>query len=368
MHEKQKYQIIMQGITSKNVAQTCKEHNISRSIYYKWYRAYKSQGMEGLAKKERSKPNMPNQVDKRTEREILNYVRQFPEDGPKRIFFELQDEGIQVGESGIYNVLRRNGLSRREQRESYAEKCRMKRRFSGDDKRNVFSQKREALSLDGKLDRMQNEKHMRNSKNLKNLRNLNDLKYGHPGYVCQQSITYLGTFPKIGRVYQYAIYDVYSRLGIVKLYSRKAAIHIMDFMQFKIIPLMKTFNFKIEVLVTNQSREFTTNWERGSHMYSDFLHQNGIQQVTYTAGTKEVFEPLHAFLAGLTEEFYEQAWTDDSIESFEMLETRLVQYMRHYNFNRVISDGPHQGKVPADVVLAYTGQQEDMPLWLFTRR
>lgn len=54
---------------------------------------------------------MPNKVDSRTEKFILKYVAKFPEDGPKRIFYELQDEGVQIGESGIYNVLRRNGLS-----------------------------------------------------------------------------------------------------------------------------------------------------------------------------------------------------------------------------------------------------------------
>jgi len=114
-----KYQILMQGTKSKNVSETCKEFGISRTIYYQWNKAYQQHGMDGLAKKER-KPVMPNKVDKRTERLILKYVAKFPEDGPKRIFYELQDEGIAVGESGIYNVLRRNRLSKREEREAYA--------------------------------------------------------------------------------------------------------------------------------------------------------------------------------------------------------------------------------------------------------
>lgn len=340
MNEQSKYQIIMQGITSNNVAKTCKENGISRTIYYKWYKAYKKQGMEGLANKEKRKPEMPNQVEKKVERRILEYVTKFPEDGPKRIYYEMQDEGIEVGESGIYNVLRRNGLSKRAMREVYAQEVKAK-------KRSLYGRKKRQQILDYK---------MKNPEN------------AHPGYMCQQSIHYMGEFPKIGRVYQYVIYDAYSKLGLVKLYNRKSTIHIIDFMQYKIIPLMKTFNFKIKHLVTNQSREFATNWERGTHKYTEFLHQNTIHHVNFAIDHKEIFQPLEAFAAVLTEEFYEQAWLNDSIDSFEILNKRLDQFIRYYNFSRVITDGPNQGRTPADVVLSYCGEKEALPLWLFTRR
>ncbi|OAB38942.1 helix-turn-helix domain-containing protein [Paenibacillus glacialis] len=345
MNEKIKYQIIMQGTTSKNVTKTCKEFGISRTIYYQWYNAYNKHGMEGLAEKERT-PVMPNKVDKRTENLILKYVAKFPEDGPKRIYYEFQDEGVKVGESGIYNVLRRNGLSKREQRESYAKEMKEKK-----------GQNREICKSHGGKER---QKHL--DYKMKNPKN------AYPGYMCQQSIHYMGVFPKIGRVYQYVIYDVYSRLGLVKLYNRKATIHFIDFMNFKIIPLMKTLHFEIDNLVTNKSREFTTNWDRGSHKYTEFLHKNSINQVAFTAKNKEIFQPLEAFVAVLTKEFYQPAWADDTIDSFELLEKRLHEFLRHYNFSRVITDGPNQGQIPSDVVLEYTGQQETLPLWLFTRR
>lgn len=66
-------------LISKNVSETCKEFGISRTIYYKWSKAYQQHGMDGLGEKKR-KPVMPNKVDKRTERLILEYVARFPED------------------------------------------------------------------------------------------------------------------------------------------------------------------------------------------------------------------------------------------------------------------------------------------------
>ncbi|MNP74174.1 hypothetical protein D3C76_1710100 [compost metagenome] len=83
---------------------------------------------------------------------------------------------------------------------------------------------------------------------------------------------------------------------------------------------------------------------------------------------QEIFQPLETFKAILTKEFYQRAWVDETIDSFHELEKRLHEYLRHYNFNRVITDGPNQGKIPSDVVLDYTGQLEALPLWLFTRR
>lgn len=54
--------------------------------------------MEWMDLGRRKKPVMPNKVDKKTERLILQYVARFPEDGPRRIFYELQDEGMQIGD------------------------------------------------------------------------------------------------------------------------------------------------------------------------------------------------------------------------------------------------------------------------------
>lgn len=345
MNANNKYHILMQGILSKNVSETCKAFGISRTIYYQWLKAYQQYGMDGLTEKER-KPLMPNKVDKRTERFILKYVAKFPEDGPKRIYYELQDEGVQIGESGIYNVLRRNGLSKRKEREVYAKEIKAMKGHTAQTTK-AEGRKERPKPLDFK---------MKNPEN------------AHPGYMCQQSISYMGVFPRIGKVYQYVVYDAYSRLGLVKLYNRKSTINFIDFMDLKVIPLMKTLQFEIDNLVTNKSREFTTNWDRGKHKYSDFLHKNNINQVAITVDNTEIFQPLQQFVGVLTKEFYQQAWVDDTIDSFDILEKRLHEYLRYYNFSRVIADGPNQGLIPSDVALAYTGQHETLPLWLFTRR
>ncbi|MGM1049478.1 Transposase [Paenibacillus uliginis N3/975] len=346
MNESQKYQVILHGMTSNNVSKTCKEFGISRTLYYRWYNAYMQDGMAGLGSKDR-RPVMPNQVDRTTEKIILQYVARFPQDGPKRIYYELQDEGVRTGESGIYNVLRRHGLNRREDRERYAREIKAKKRTSRGKSNSAGNQVKQQNPLDY---------------------NMNNSDHARPGYICFQTIQYIGKFPNVGKLYQYINLDSYSRLALVKLCNQKSTMQLIDFMRFKIMPLLRTFHLEIDNLVTNKSQEFSTAWERGNHMYTEYLHKHNINSVTYGADHPEVFQPLHEFTTVLGKEFYKPVWHEGRIDSFDTLEQRLNEYMNYYNYTRPLGEGNNQGKIPSDIVLDFRGVQEPLPLWLYTRR
>lgn len=357
MNEQQKYRIIMQGMRSGNVTETCKEFGISRTLYYRWYHAYIRQGMAGLSEKPRL-PVMPNQVDRRTERMILQYVVRSPEDGPRRIYYELQEEGIRTGESGIYNVLRRHGLSRRGEREKFAEEIKSRKGSRG--RRSDSGQSADNRQLYSM--RPKGERHPQLDYRME------DAEHAYPGYICLQTIQYLGKFPEVGRVYQYIILDSYSRLALVKLYNQRSSINLIDFMRFRIMPLLRTFHLKIDHLVTNKSQEFSTAWERGTHKYTDYLHKHDIHFIAYSADHSEVFQPLHEFTGVLMNRFYQPLWHEGSPSSFNSLEQCLDQYMKHYNYVRPLEEGGNRGKIPSDIVLDSRGIQEPLPLWLYTRR
>jgi len=115
-----KYMILKHAAKANNVSATCALFGISRATFYNWNRAYDKYGMAGLETKEPQKPQMPNRVNKKNEQEILDYVAKYPADGPKRIYYELKTEGYTIGESGIYNVLKRNHLSNKSERIVYS--------------------------------------------------------------------------------------------------------------------------------------------------------------------------------------------------------------------------------------------------------
>ncbi|SFC50546.1 helix-turn-helix domain-containing protein [Clostridium uliginosum] len=335
LNPKNKYNIIKYALRTNNVSKTCQLFGISRTIYYRWYNKYKTYGMDGLANKVNKKPNMPNKVNKDTENAILNHVNKYPEDGPKRIYYELKANGYDVGETGIYNVLKRNALNKRADRELYSK-----------DKNIKKASKKQNKQLDY------------------NLINKNN---AYPGYLLIQNISYLGKFKNLGEVYQYTICDVYSKWGLVKLYNSKNSINAIDFIETKIMPLSKTLNLPMKNIVTNNGTEFTTNWKNGMHKYDKFLNQNDIKHWTFPISNKSVFMPMEEFLTVIADEFYKSIKVSNEAYSFADIEKCLESYLKHYNFNRLITTGMHKGNIPAKLVLDYIGDDETLPLWIYTR-
>lgn len=329
-----KYCIIKKAIKSKNVAETCELYGISRTTYYKWYRAYKKSGMEGLLDIKRSTPMMPNKVDKETEKAILKHVEKNPCDGPKRICYELFNEGYTVGESGIYNVLKRNGLSTRKLWEQYAKPLLVKKQCTPKNKIDF---------------------------NFKSKSNC------HAGYLVMQGIYYLGSVGNIDKVYQYVIYDSYSKWGYAKLFSSKSTVNVIEFMNEKIDPLLELFDLKIDNIITNGSAEFSTSWKNGKHIYEEFLMEHGIKHTVFSTDNSKAFEPLKEFLSVLTDEFYKDILSSNESFTINDLNEKLYDYLKNYLFKRKIKSGVNKDKTPSEVVLSFASKLDAMPLWLLTR-
>jgi transposase len=330
-----KHMILKRALKEDNVSETCKLFGISRTTYYKWKRAYEKQGMMGLETREPKKPQMPNRVDKSLENEILSYVGRNPTDGPKRIYYELRSEGFDIGESGIYNVLRRHNLTRKAERREYA--------------------KSKALYFKGKPGRKRAAQGFQRPQE------------AYPGHLVIQRIDFIGTFEGIGRLYQYTVYESYSKWCVVKLFNRKQDIDIWYYFELKLIYLMKTFNLNIENLITVKTKEFVPYFIKGNK-YREIMENFNINHSFIAPEEKGVLEEMGEFNELLVKEFYNKIGEDSNLDSFVKVERALQKFVRHYNFSRPIGHGCNAGKVPAEVVLeraAYNNADlETLPLWI----
>lgn len=331
-----KYVIIKHALKENNVSQTCKLFGISRTTFYNWYRSYQKHGMLGLKNKEPLKPQMPNKVSKTIEEKILAYVVRFPADGPKRIYYELKSAGLNIGESGIYNVLKRHNLSKKFQRIKYSQN----------------------KTIDSDLP-AKNEGRI----------TLNDQpqKVTHPGHFVIQRLDFIGKFAGIGKIYQYSLYDVYSKLGVVKLYNKKQDIDIWYFFELKIVYLLKTFNLTIDHLVTMKTKEFLPYFVK-SNKYKEVMESLNINHSFVEPEKKSLLDATDDFYQYLLKEFYNKVSGDTSMDSFFKIERAFHKFLRHYNFSQTISRGCHAGKVPVEIVLEKAAQNdvdfETLPLWL----
>ncbi|MEW6189503.1 MAG: helix-turn-helix domain-containing protein [Actinomycetota bacterium] len=178
-----------------NVKAACQIFGISRTRYYELLSDFKKYGRLGLAPKKRPKSKMPNQIKKGVEKDILDYVKEYPTHGPERIANELRritNGRIGYTGGGIYNVLKRNGLNRRFERLLYAE----------EQGNGIFTE-----LLQRELEK----------------RKENHVETHYPGELLSMDVKLVGRIKGIGKIYHQVAVDCDSSFGFAKLYLSKKA-------------------------------------------------------------------------------------------------------------------------------------------------
>ena len=204
-----KYSVLQHARKHNNITYSCREFNISRTVYYKWLKKFSKLGYLGLQDKQKAKPKMPNQLNKNKEKIILNYIIEYPTHGPRRIANELRQQGNTVSETGIYHVLCRKQLNRRLERLFYAQE-----------------------KSDNPLI---TERYLREKTKGKE----NHIHAYYSGYLFCQDTFYVGTIKGLGRIYQQAGIDAYAGFGFAKVYIDKTAISAINFLKNKVLPVYR---------------------------------------------------------------------------------------------------------------------------------
>ncbi len=153
--------------------------------------------------KERTPKVWPNQTPADIEESILAFVQEHPSWGPRRISNELkknENGGINVGETAVYGVLKRNDLNTRQKRLKWIDSLKP-------------PQEKTAWELDKEA-----SKH----------------RHVHapmPGYLMSQDGKLIGSITGIGRVYVQVGIDCASSFGWARLYTNKTADSSADFLK-----------------------------------------------------------------------------------------------------------------------------------------
>jgi len=101
-----------------SVTTACRAFKISRARYYEIAHDFERFGIAGLLPKPKC-PKMPNKIKGNTEKQILDFVKEYPTYGPASIANELKAKTggtLSYSSVGIYLVLKRSGLNKKRQR------------------------------------------------------------------------------------------------------------------------------------------------------------------------------------------------------------------------------------------------------------
>ncbi len=321
-----KFNIITEGIKN-GISITCRKYNISRTIYYRWLNRYKANGIEGLD--DIKKDFVPsNKTSSDIENKLFELIRTYPKYGPKAIKYLLEEIGINISESAVFNMMKRHNLTNKESRLRFARKKEITTSYS--------------------------------------LPPLNELTSGE----CWVSwITDYGYFDTIGHIFEYTIIDVISHIACTRLYDSITYENFENLLTAVAIPVAQTLNFNTRYLcffketkILKQSKTLIKS------KINKITHDNGFDIRIYELSDYPEMNKLNHIKQHYTEGCLSIIMPLISTEtSFRELKLALQKHIRTYNISQQLM---FSGELysPVDYHSKFINSKPILPLWAYIDR
>ncbi len=322
-----RFKIISEG-QKNGVSVTCRKYNISRTLYYRWLKRYKSKGIDGL--EDVKKNFIPlNKTSTDIEDALLNLLKEYPTYGPRALKYLFDELGYKISESAVYNIMKRNQLTRKEDRIRFAKQ--------------------------------------QDSKITSSIPPLTKLRSGECWLFW---ITDYGPYKDIGNIYDYTFYDLKSQIACTRLYNEVSLEHFENLLTATAMPvaqtlhmdikylcffednnilkqLGKTFKSKINKLIAGNGFDF--NIHILSRSNEDLPSIDALRK-KYTQGCLSFLIPLiHTEM------------------TFSQLKLEFQGYIRNYNLtDQSIFD--HEGYTPVQYHNKLTHTKLILPMWAYIDR
>lgn len=326
MNREIKFNIITEGLKN-GISETCRKYNISRTIYYRWLNRYKAEGIEGLA--DIKKDFIPiNKTSLDIEAKLFSLIKTYPKYGPKAIKYLLDEIGIDISESAVYNVMKRHNLTNKESRLKFARKK----------ETNTTSE----------------------------LPPLDQLGSGE----CWVTwITDYGDFKDVGRIYEYTIIDVISHIACTRLYNTISFENFVDLLTAVAIPVAKSLNFNTGNLCFFKDTRILKS--------SKNILKSRISDITYDIGFDVTIHELDQYIDMDKINELKQHYTNGCIShlvpyftngaTFKELKLQLQKHIRMYNISeKLMFSGEYYS--PVEYHSIHTNSKPILPLWAYIDR
>lgn len=321
-----RFKIISEG-QKNGISETCRQHGISRTLYYRWLKRYKTHGLKGLEDVE--KQFVPvNKTPPEITQTCLNLIKNHPVLGPREIKYRLEDIGYDISESAVYNIMKRHQLTQRAQRLKFSRR---------------------------------KDKKITNS--------FPELDTLESGSCWLFWITHYGTLSGIGDVYEYTIFDYKSRIACTRLYPTVSLSHFIELLTAVAIPVGQTLNFNIKHLCFFDDYGLK---EKNRDQIVNDIHQTvrncgfdiSIHMIPSTSDVKALTQLREAYtrycLGYLTPYIHRNLALRD-------LKLRLQSHIRDYNISTQIEFEDFKGS-PIEYHIHLTNTPMILPLWAYIDR
>lgn len=94
-----------------SIRRTLAEIKVSRSSFYRWYRAYESAGLDGLENHSRASRQHWNKIPDSVREQIVDIALEQPELTPRELAWQITDtRDYFISESSVYRILKAHDL------------------------------------------------------------------------------------------------------------------------------------------------------------------------------------------------------------------------------------------------------------------
>jgi transposase InsO family protein len=309
-----------------NISEACRRLGVSRQHYYDIKSALETEGIEGLLEKARNKPRYKNRVVPELEERVLSYSLDFPMHGQARVANELKKEGIRLSPGGVRSIWLRHKLELR--------KLRLKRleQWAAETGKVLTESQVQAL------EKATEEKEA-----------AGEIESLHPGFLLGQDTFYVGWIKGIGRIYQQTGIDLYSNVGLAKLYVEKSAITAADFMNDRVLPFFDEHQIRLLRVLTDRGTEYCGVQE--THPYELYLYLNDIEHSRTKARHPQTNGCTERFNQTLLDEFYKVAFRKKVYTTLEDIQVDLDAFLKEYNEKRTNQGKYCKGRTPMETFI-----------------
>lgn len=319
--------VILKEGQQLGVTATCKKHGISRTLYYRWLKRYKSNGVDGLVDyREHFEP--ANKTSAAVTECVLNLIKQYPKYGPKAIQYLMEEMNYKISESAVFNIMKRHNMTQSYNRLTFAEK----------------ENRRETTPV------------------------VKDICY-RSGECWYFWVTNYGSSKEWGQLYNYTIMDSISQIACSRLYPKVSQLNFEELLTAVALPVAQTLNLDIKKLCLLNGGEDKNDLKGfSSRKLQKILQDSGFDIVLEIRDTYRLDEHILSAKKAYTEQtsnFLLESM--DSSTDLSALKMAFQKWIRNYNINVKLSYdiGSYS---PIEYHHQVTQNKLILPLWAYMNR